>query len=162
MGVPWTDARLKAFIISGLRAASRRYPPKFETLNEAKTEKKTNAKTGRLAQHYLCKKCKQEYVAADVQVDHIIPVVDPVLGFANWDNYINRLFCSKDNLQVLCLTCHQLKSNEEKLRKITNNTMLGITETKKNVPGKKESGVKKTLTNISKKQKNVTLKTKKK
>ena len=105
---------MKAFIISGLRAASRRYPPKFETLNEAKTTKKINPKTGRLAQHYKCKACKEEFPAKDVAVDHKKPVVDPKVGFVDWNTFITRLFCDKKNLQVLCTGCHKKKTMKEK------------------------------------------------
>jgi 5-methylcytosine-specific restriction endonuclease McrA len=110
----WTEARLKAFIISGLRAASRRYPPKFETLNEAKTTKKINAKTGRLAQHYECNACREEFPAKEVQVDHRKPVVDPKKGFIDWNTYIERMFCKKSNFQVLCKSCHKIKTDKEK------------------------------------------------
>lgn len=110
----WTKARLKSFIISGLRAASRRYPPKYEVLAAAKTEKKINPTSGRLAQHYKCAKCKQDYPAKDVQVDHKKPVVDPKTGFTTWDNYIDRMFCEKANLQVLCSVCHKKKTQKEK------------------------------------------------
>jgi len=112
--VTWTKARLKSFIISGLRAASRRYPPKYEVLASAKTEKKINPTSGRLAQHYKCAKCKQDYPAKDVQVDHKKPVVDPKTGFTTWDNYIDRMFCEKANLQVLCSVCHKKKTQKEK------------------------------------------------
>ena len=110
----WTEARLKAFIISALRAGSRRYPPKFETLNEAKTTKKINERTGRLAQHYRCKACKGEFPATEIQVDHKKPVVDPKIGFVDWNTYIARLFCKKNNLQILCRTCHTKKTKKEK------------------------------------------------
>ena len=110
----WTEARLKAFIISGLRAASRRYPPKFEALNEAKTTKKINQKTGRIAQHYMCKACKDEFPAKDVAVDHKKPVVDPAVGFVDWNTFVSRLFCEKKNLQVLCTACHKAKTMKEK------------------------------------------------
>lgn len=110
----WTEARLKAFIISGLRACSRRYPPKFETLNEAKTTKKINKATGRLAQHYKCKVCKGEFPAKEVAVDHKAPVVDPNIGFVDWNTFIERLFCEKKNLQVLCNSCHKNKTLKEK------------------------------------------------
>jgi len=105
---------MKAFITSGLRACSRRYPPKFETLNEAKTEKKINKKTKRLAQHYRCKACKDDFPSSEVQVDHKVPVVDPVIGFVDWNTFIERLFCDKKNLQVLCTECHKKKTNKEK------------------------------------------------
>lgn len=117
----WTAARHRAFIISGLRAASRRYPPKFETLNEAKTEKKINEKTGRIAQHYQCKKCKQDFPAKDVQVDHKKPVVDPKTGFVDWNTYVERMFCKKSNFQILCRSCHLEKTKKERSASIKNN-----------------------------------------
>lgn len=109
----WTPARYHAFIVSVLRSGTRRYPPKFETLNEAKTEKKKNKATGRLAQHYLCARCQYDFPATAVQVDHIKPVVDPAKGFTTWDTYIKRLYCGKKNFQVLCKPCHVLKTKEE-------------------------------------------------
>lgn len=111
----WTDGRKHSFIVGVLRAGARRYPPKYETLNEAKTEKKINPKTGRMAQHFRCASCSNEYPSKQVQVDHRDPVVSPVDGFVSWDIFIERLYCGKDNLQVLCLSCHQLKSKKERI-----------------------------------------------
>lgn len=110
----WTDARKHSFIVSVLRAGTRRWPPKYETLNEAKTTKKKNKLTNRVAQHYLCAKCKKDFPSTQVQVDHIDPVVDPAKGFQGWDTYIERLFCPKENFQVLCKPCHKKKTKEEK------------------------------------------------
>lgn len=110
----WTDARYRSFITSTLRAGSRRWPPKYSTLAEAKTEKKENKATGRIAQHYRCVGCASDHPAKDVQVDHINPIVDPIQGFQSWDVFIANLFCEKDNLQVLCKTCHTKKTNQEK------------------------------------------------
>lgn len=113
-GGKWTEARYRSFVTSTLRAGSRKWPPKYETLNAAKTEKKTNKATGRLAQHYLCAMCEQEYTQKDVQVDHIKPVIDPKKGFVSWDTYIDRMFCEAPNLQVLCKICHADKTKLEK------------------------------------------------
>lgn len=110
----WTEGRYRSFITSTLRSGARRWPPKYETLALAKTEKKVNPKTGRIAQHYLCNHCCKEFTAKEVQVDHIMPVVDPEEGFVSWDVFIERLFCERDNLQVLCTGCHKIKSNLEK------------------------------------------------
>lgn len=99
--------------MSVLRAGSRRWPPKYQTLNEAYVGQKINSKTGREAKHYLCATCCGEFPSKDVQVDHIDPVV-PASGFISWDSTIERLFCSKDNMQVLCSVCHKIKSKEER------------------------------------------------
>ena len=104
----------RRFIIAALRAATRRWPPKYNTLNAAKTKKKKNALTGRLAQHYRCNACKNDFPLKQVQVDHIVPAVDPATGFTNWDEYISRLFCDENNLQVLCKACHNIKTQGER------------------------------------------------
>ena len=109
----WSPARKKAFIISVLRGGSRRYPPKYETLNEAKTEKKINVNTGRIAQHFKCQSCRKDFPAKMVEVDHITPIVG-IRGFTTWDDFITGLYCEKSNLQVLCKPCHLLKSKKEK------------------------------------------------
>jgi 5-methylcytosine-specific restriction endonuclease McrA len=93
----------------------RRWPPKWVALKEAYVGKKINKKTGKQAMHYKCASCKKDYVAKDVQVDHVNPVVDPTTGFVSWDVYIDRLFCERENLQVLCSTCHKKKTAEEKV-----------------------------------------------
>lgn len=114
----WTDAKFKGWIISLLRRGTMRWPPRTECLNKAKTTKKINPKTKRLAQHFKCKACKKDFPAKEVVVDHIEPVVDIKKGFENFDTYIERMYCSVKNLQVLCKDCHEEKSRGEKeLRK---------------------------------------------
>lgn len=110
----WTEARFKSFIISALRAASRRWPPKFAALKKAFIGKKKNIKTGKVASHYKCAECKKHFVAADVQVDHIFPVVDVKEGFVSWDIYIDRMFCEVHGLQIMCKPCHKIKTEKEK------------------------------------------------
>lgn len=110
----WTDGRKKSFITSLIRAGFRRWPPKYEALAKAKTGKKINKATGRMAEHYRCAACKKHFVAKDVQVDHKDPVVCTKEGFVNWDTFIERLLCTVDNLQVLCTGCHKKKTDKER------------------------------------------------
>ena len=109
-GGKWTQGRFNSFVTSLLRSGSRRWEPKYTVLNESKTDKKVNKKTGRLAQHYQCNGCKGEFPAKDVEVDHIIPIGRE----RSWDEFINGLFCEKDNLQVLCKECHAVKTKQER------------------------------------------------
>jgi 5-methylcytosine-specific restriction endonuclease McrA len=108
----WTEARFNSFVKSALRSASQRWPPKYTVLSEACVGQKENPKSGRMAKFYTCNKCKQDYVAKEVEVNHILPVI-PVSGFDSWDNVIARLFCEKDELEVLCKPCHKAVTKEE-------------------------------------------------
>lgn len=113
----WTEGRRKGFITSVLRAGARRWPPKFEVLAEAFIGQKVNKKTGRIAKHYRCNICKNEFTSKDIEVDHISPVVDPKIGFQSWDVFIERLFCPKENLQAICKDCHKIKTKTERQKK---------------------------------------------
>jgi len=113
-GGKWTEARFNSFIKSILRSGSRRWEPKYTTLNESCTGVKTNIKTGRQAKHFRCNKCLKEFPAKDVQVDHIEPIINPSLGFTNWTDVIENMYCEKEKLQVLCTECHKMKTATEK------------------------------------------------
>jgi len=63
---------------------------------------------------YKCSSCGEWHMGKNIQVDHVVPVVDPEAGFQSWDVFISRLFCDVNNLAVLCKTCHEIKTNKEK------------------------------------------------
>lgn len=108
----WTEGRWNSFITSILRSGSRKWPPKYECLNAAKTEKKVNTATGRIAQHFRCAMCEDDFPAKGVQVDHIVEIGRE----KTWDEFIDGLFCEGDNLQVLCINCHKKKSKDERAK----------------------------------------------
>lgn len=70
-----------------------------------------------------CIKCASR---AKLYADHVEPVVDPRVGFVDWNVYIERLFGGA--LQPLCEACHKAKSKGEaaerakarKMRKLNN------------------------------------------
>ena len=111
-GGGWTEARYRTFVRSALRAAFRKWPPRYQALKAAATTRKVNAKTGRLAMHYVCAGCKQEFAGSSVHVDHKKPVV--LKNFVSWDVFVNRLFCEASNLQILCHDCHKTKTSKER------------------------------------------------
>ena len=119
-GGEWTEARFRAFIISALRAYMKRFPPKWKALKAASIGRAINKRSGRLAEHYECASCAEHFVARDVQVDHIEPVVSPQDGFQDWWTYMNRLYCEAENLQVLCKPCHKEKTAEERKERVKN------------------------------------------
>jgi|TARA_R110000851_G_scaffold142080_1_gene280422 5-methylcytosine-specific restriction endonuclease McrA len=113
-GGEWTQARYNSFVASVLRAGSRRWPPKYKATKTALAKRQVNKKTGHMAYHYKCAACTDLFVADDVQVDHIAPVVDPAVGFVDWNTFIERLYCEIAYFQVLCKPCHKLKTAEER------------------------------------------------
>jgi hypothetical protein len=97
--------KLKTKITSSLRQISRTWPARHEALRRAKA-----------GQYYVCCKCDKLHKKEKVQVDHKTPVG----GFKGcWNTYINNLFCDVSNLEVLCIGCHQEKTNEERAVKKT-------------------------------------------
>jgi len=107
----WTEARRRSFITSALRRAS--WPVKYEALRVAELpDKVVNPSSGRLCKAYRCNECGGAFVAKQVSVDHITPVV-PLSGHDSWDLFIDRIFCELDGFQVLCKDCHKVKTDAE-------------------------------------------------
>lgn len=123
----WTEARFWGFIRSGLREKFNRYPPKYETLKKAANLEvvtdldgnpiryKTGMRAGEIKKHklYTCNMCKQKFKQAEVQVDHIVPA-GTLKSFADLPEFVRKLFCGEDGLQVLCKGCHAIKTQEDK------------------------------------------------
>lgn len=62
---------------------------------------------------YTCANCGGVFPRHEVAVDHKITVM-PLSGFDSWSGVISRLFCSAEDLQVLCKKpCHAEKSRAE-------------------------------------------------
>jgi hypothetical protein len=62
---------------------------------------------------YECADCKQLFDGKNVSVDHIEPV-GTLLKKSDIADFIEKLFCSSDKLQVLCDNCHDLKTYMER------------------------------------------------
>jgi hypothetical protein len=113
-GGTWTPAKFNSWIKGVLRKGSTRWPPSYQALNDAYVGDRINPKSGRKCKHYLCAGCSKEFPAKEVGKDHIHPVIDPAIGFTNWDDVIQRMFCEKDGFQILCSDCHKVKTDEER------------------------------------------------
>jgi 5-methylcytosine-specific restriction endonuclease McrA len=95
-----------------LREASRYWPEKHKILKNSRQkiqENNAQFKNGqpKFTTKFLCNSCKKLYSALEVEVDHI----EEVGSFTgDWNEYIDRLFCPMENLQVLCKECHKIKT----------------------------------------------------
>lgn len=105
-------------IRSAIRRIFSRSPDVIETLQKVRRERPWYKKDGTQAKRprveYQCSECSEWFMGKDVQVDHTVPVIDPVHGFQDWNIFVDRLFCDISNLSVLCKPCHKKKTDEEK------------------------------------------------
>lgn len=114
---PKAPPTLHELRIRTLRRASMRWPYKYEALNLAKVyvdDWVIDAKGKKTKVQYRCASCKNLFSRKQVCVDHIDPVVDVEDGFTGWNDYVPKLLCVLDNLQVLCKKpCHAEKTAKE-------------------------------------------------
>jgi 5-methylcytosine-specific restriction endonuclease McrA len=69
---------------------------------------------------YECEVCNK--IVKKIEVDHIVPIgATPGSRVSTkedtWDSFINKLFCSTDNLQGICSKCHKEKTKSDRKRK---------------------------------------------
>jgi len=123
--------RLHGRIVFNLRRLFMYSPHRKEALERAKVP------TGDGLDRYLCAETGRHMAQSDVQVDHIVPVVDPAVGFPltnvneynregqivsyaevyDYTLYVNKLF-DIDNLQVIGKDVHKQKTlKENKIRR---------------------------------------------
>ena len=110
------EAQFKAFIVSMIRRQTMRWKPKSEVKRKARVSRGM----------YECAGCGKHGPATlpppkgkkrrinNALVDHIEPVIDPKVGFVDWNTYMDRMFVEEDGLQLLCHSCHTKKTQQER------------------------------------------------
>lgn len=110
-----TEAAFWSFIRSGLRQKSRWWKPLSDCKLQGKTVYQGPNKKQKF--QYQCNECKGWFAEKNIEIDHIIPA-----GSLNCKEdlpgFVERLFCEVDGLQILCSSCHDVKTKQEKLKKI--------------------------------------------
>lgn len=104
------EKELKRFIIPKLRSASYRWRYRSQAIKNARKSRGV----------YECAHCKSELKNGEYVLDHKEPVV-PLTGWdgKDWTSYIRRMFCKTEGFQMLCETCHDIKSDtEDQIRKM--------------------------------------------
>ncbi len=111
----------KSWFTNVLRGACRRYPSYYSIRNKVKEEYFVETKMGKQARRvrYECQICHNKVSSKDIRTDHIDPVV-PLTGFPmlpngdpDWNSLIPRMFCPEENLQAICVECHDVKTKAE-------------------------------------------------
>lgn len=90
------------------------WPPKFRAVENAFVGYGINPKTKRRCKMYRCASCGGHFPMKQIKADHIDPVVGPE-GFVDWNTFIDRLYVEVDGFQAVCETCHQKKTNAERV-----------------------------------------------
>jgi 5-methylcytosine-specific restriction endonuclease McrA len=103
-----TEAAFWSMIRSALRQKSRWWKPISETKRKARRNSKSNNK--RLKYEYKCAICTNWFPDSKIEVDHIIPA-GSLQKAEDLPGFVERLFCEKDNLRVLCVECHKEVTN---------------------------------------------------
>ena len=109
-----TESAFWSFIRSSLRQKSRFWKPITQCKMKSRRAYKGPLKRQKF--EYQCKECSNWFPDKQINVDHIIPA--GTLRSANdLPGFVERLFCEVDNLQVLCETCHNKKTQDEKSKR---------------------------------------------
>ena len=98
-------------ILNGLRRAFSR-SQYARRLREAAKVSQKGPRGGKL---YRCILCNEVFNSSKINLDHVSPVVAIGKKYTDytWDELVTRLWCSEDNLQVLCTDCHKKKTKKE-------------------------------------------------
>ena len=102
-----SEAEFWQFIRNALRRRSMYWKP----ISKARllARRKYTGIDKRQKFEYQCAKCKKFYKGTQIYVDHIIPVGSLTNSY-DLPHFVETLFCEIDNLQVLCVDCHNFKS----------------------------------------------------
>lgn len=98
----------RTWFIGKLRRMSYEWEPRNNVYKRARVSRG----------QYLCAHCEQLFGPKDISVDHVVDVI-PVTGFDSWDGVISRMFCSEEFLQVLCESCHDKKTAETRIERVS-------------------------------------------
>ncbi len=111
-----------SIIRGALRRAFARSPLVIEKMAESRREVPRYCKDGsrhkKNSVQRECEVCKKWVSTSQISVDHIDPVVSVDDGFNDWNEFVDRLWCDKKNLQRICDTCHDSKTQAERIARL--------------------------------------------
>ena len=111
-GGKWTKARFNSFVMSQLRGG--KWPPKYAAISRAYFGTGSNPRTGKPCKLHKCERCGNLFAKGNMRADHRDPVVDPYVGFVDWNTWIGRCFVEADAYDIICKWCHAVKSARER------------------------------------------------
>ena len=110
-------------IRGALRRAFARSPLVVEKMQESRRTVPRYLKDGSRAKkdwvQRQCEVCGSWVGSTKISIDHKDPVVSVTDGFVDWNEFIDRLWCPKENLQRICDACHDVKTQKERISRLT-------------------------------------------
>ena len=106
-----TDTQFFQWIRQVLRKASIYWKPISQVRKDAQVPYKGANKRRKYS--YVCSSCKKEYPATEINVHHKIEC-GSLKSFEDLPGFVERLFCEKEFLCVLCKNCHDEEHKKEK------------------------------------------------
>lgn len=97
------------FAMASLRRATYRWPYGHMAMSRQRVERG----------FYKCESCSDVFGPKEINKDHIEPVI-PVTGKKSWDETIARMFVKSNAYQILCLSCHDNKTQIENQLRVKN------------------------------------------
>jgi len=109
-----TESAFWGGIRSALRQKSRWWKPSAEAKLDARRRYKGSNK--RRKWEFNCAACGDWFPDKEVNVDHIVPA-GTLKSSDDLKGFVDRLFCEKEGLQVMCSECHNKKTQNERKNK---------------------------------------------
>ena len=108
-GETWTESEFFAKIRSSLRNISRFWIPAKLAKEMARRAYKGINK--RQKWEYKCNHCNNWFSEKNIQADHI-EEAGTLKSFDDLKGFCERLFCEISGYQILCTSCHNIKTKE--------------------------------------------------
>jgi hypothetical protein len=128
------DKKTLSLIISALRKSFAYNSPEYTAALD-KVVDQSGPKGGR---RWKCEGCGGKSARKDIFIDHIEPLVPLNTNVSNlsFKQLYERCWTNRNNLQVLCYTCHRVKSAKEnsirkEFRKLSKPEVIKIKKSKK-------------------------------
>lgn len=106
----FTESEFWQFIRASLRNRTRFWAPKLEALKQARRPSQSSNK--RLKWEFHCYKCSGWFPQTQVEVHHLEPAGKLRSG-EDLKDFVEKLFCEKDKLAVICKNCHKLEHSKK-------------------------------------------------
>lgn len=101
-----TEGSFWGMIRHTLRKRSIFWLPITQTRNDARIPYKGPDKRRKFS--FICEECKKEFAGKDVHVHHIEPC-GTLMCPGDLPGFVERLFCEKPGLMLICKKCHDKK-----------------------------------------------------